>query len=233
MKPPKGKPITNKNEFLPAVILVGPPGCGKGTQACELSIRFGVPHLSTGELLREAVRKRTAIGRVAKTTMDLGALVPDDLVCRIVEERIIEPDCANGFILDGFPRTVSQAVFLSRIINANQAWVPVVLNMQLDPQVLIMRILGRLICPRCRKIYNIYFRIPKRAGFCDEDNERLTRRSDDNEESIRRRLAAYARQTQPLINYYRMMGVVRDVNADAEPTDVTRRLDGLLRNLAQ
>lgn len=232
MRTLKKKSIMNENAFPQAVILLGPPGCGKGTQARTLSIRFGVPHLSTGDLLRDAIKKNTAIGRAANIKMDTGRLVPDDWISKIVEERIMEPDCANGFILDGFPRTMPQAVFLSRLINSTRIWVPVVLNMQLHSDLLNKRVLGRLTCPRCGEIYNTYFRVPERAGLCDKDGECLTRRSDDNEETVRQRMIAYKQQTQPLIEYYRMMGIKWDINAGANPREITNQLDNLLQDLA-
>ena len=213
-----------------AVILLGAPGAGKGTQALEISQRLGIPHISTGDMLRDAVKRQTARGLAAQGMIDAGGLVSDEIVCGIVEERLREPDCANGYILDGFPRTLVQARFLDGLLQSNGKWQPLALNIHVDRESLIKRAAGRRTCPECGRIYNVYFRPPKREGVCDVDGSALIHRADDNEETIRQRQEAYERQTQPLIDYYRQRNYCRDVDGDRELSAVTSQLYELLND---
>src|SRR5512146_2986442 len=185
------------------LILLGPPGAGKGTQARAIAREFGIPHVSTGDILREAARKGTSLGVAAKAKMDRGELIPDEVVCRIVEDRISKPDCRDGVILDGFPRTLGQARFLDDFLQRNGGGRPLVLNLHLEPQLVIKRLTGRRVCPKCGEIYNLYLNPPGQDGICDKDGSELIQRRDDNEETIRQRLLAYEHETVPLIDFYR------------------------------
>ncbi|HZO98912.1 MAG TPA: adenylate kinase [Terriglobia bacterium] len=207
-----------------ALIFLGAPGAGKGTQAREISKHFGVPQISTGDILRDAVNRQTPLGMAAKATMDAGQLVPDDIVCRIVQERIGAPDCKNGFILDGFPRTLVQAEFVDRILLTEGFGNPLVVNIRVEQDLLIKRLTGRRTCSICGEIYNIYFGPPKVQGICDKDGGKLLQRADDNEATIRQRLVEYDNQTKPLIDHYRKKGLLYDVDGNGKPEEITRRL---------
>jgi adenylate kinase len=207
-----------------ALIFLGAPGAGKGTQAREVAKYYGIPQISTGDMLRDAVKRETALGLAAKARMEAGNLVPDDVVDGIVAERINEPDCKDGFILDGFPRTISQAQFVERILDAKGERRPLVLDIEVTEELLLKRLTGRRTCPTCGEIYNIYFSPPKVDGVCDKDGGKLLQRSDDNETSIRQRLEAYHKQTSPLIEYYRGQGVLLALNGDKEPEAIAKGL---------
>ncbi len=207
-----------------AVILLGAPGAGKGTQAREICKHFSIPQISTGDMLREAVRNRTSLGLAAKARMEAGQLVPDEVVCGIVEERIGQPDCQGGFILDGFPRTIAQAEFVDRVLQANGKGNPLVLNVNVDQDLLLKRLTGRRTCAVCGEIYNVYFSPPRGAGICDKDGGRLLQRADDNEATIRERLVAYEKQTSPLIDYYRRRGVLYEVDGNRGPEPIAKEL---------
>ena len=211
-----------------ALIFLGAPGAGKGTQAREVSKHFGIPQISTGDILRGAVKRQTALGMAAKAKMEAGELVPDDVVCGIVEERISQPDCQNGFILDGFPRTIAQAEFVERMLEAKGKGRPEVLNIEVSEDLLLKRLTGRLTCSVCGEIYNIYFNSPKVEGVCDKDGGKLLHRADDNEATIRQRLEAYHKSTSPLIEYYRSQGVLLAVDGNKEPEAIAKGLTDLL-----
>lgn len=207
-----------------ALIFLGAPGAGKGTQAREVSQQFGIPQISTGDILRDAVKKLTPLGLAAKVKMEAGQLVPDEVVCGIVEERIAEPDCAQGFILDGFPRTIPQAEFVDRMLDAKGRGKPQVVNIRVDQEVLMKRLTGRRTCSVCGEIYNIYFNPPKTEGACDKDGGKLLHRADDNAETIRQRLAAYDKQTSPLIDYYQAQNLLHEVDGDRDPEVIAQDL---------
>jgi len=207
-----------------ALIILGAPGAGKGTQAREISRHFSIPQISTGDILREAVRNQTPLGLAAKAKMEAGELVPDEVVCGIVEQRIGQPDCEGGFILDGFPRTLAQAEFVDRMLQAKGKGNPLVLDIQVDPDLLLKRLTGRRTCSVCGEIYNLYLNPPKVDGVCDKDGAKLIQRADDSEETIRQRLVAYEKQTSPLIDYYRRKGVLREVDGNRGPESVAREL---------
>jgi len=210
-----------------AVIFLGPPGAGKGTQAKQIAQEYGAPHISTGDMFREHVSRGTPLGLRAKAIMERGELVPDDLVLSMVEERISRPDCADGFILDGFPRTLPQAQRLDEILGRRKVQ-PLVVHFVVDQNQLIRRLTGRRTCGICGEIYNIYDHPPKVPGRCDRDGGELVQRPDDREEVIAERLAAYERQTRPLVDYYRGRGVLSDVNGMAPPEAVTKDVLELL-----
>ncbi len=212
-----------------AVIFIGPPGAGKGTQAKEVARLYGVPHLSTGDMFREHVGRGTPLGLQAKPMMDRGELVPDSIVLGMVEERIARPDCAHGFVLDGFPRTKAQAERLAELLEARGFKRPVVVHFVVDREILLRRLTGRRMCKLGGEIYNIYDRPPKVPGRCDNDGGELVQRQDDREEVIAPRLAAYEKQTAPLVAYYRSQGVLEDVNGAASVDEVTRHVLDILR----
>lgn len=210
------------------VIFLGPPGAGKGTQAKRLAARCNVPHLSTGDMLREHVHKGTELGRRAKPVMDRGDLVPDELVLGMVEERISRPDSAEGFVFDGFPRTIPQAEKLDQILHKRNFAAPLVVNFQVSNDTLVHRVAGRWVCSVGGEIYNIYENPPKKPGFCDNDGGALVQRSDDHVDVVRERLAAFEKQTQPLIDYYRAKGNLDEVDGSANVEEVNRRLVEIL-----
>lgn len=193
------------------IILMGPPGAGKGTHAGPLSRHLGFPHISTGDLFRENIRNHTPLGIQAKTFIDQGNLVPDDLVLNMLMERVARPDCTSGYILDGFPRTLAQAQTLDRTLAGEKV---VVLNFNLADEIIIDRIVGRIACKQCSRPYHIKYDPPKVESICDSCQGPLYQRNDDNEEIVRNRLKVYHLQTKPLIQYY---AVQKDVlhNLDA------------------
>jgi adenylate kinase len=211
-----------------AVIFLGPPGAGKGTQARQIAESYGAPHLSTGDMFRDHVSRGTPLGLRAKPIMERGELVPDDLVLSMVEERISRPDCSDGFILDGFPRTLPQAEKLDEILRRRFKTDPLVVHFVVDQDQLMRRLTGRRTCAIGGEIYNIYDHPPKVPGRCDRDGGELVQRPDDREDVIRERMAAYQRQTRPLVDYYRGRGVLKDIDGMAAPATVTKNVLELL-----
>jgi adenylate kinase len=211
-----------------AVILLGPPGAGKGTQAQRIAQRYHLPHLSTGDMFRDNIQRDTDLGRKAKPLMERGELVPDEIVLGMVADRINQPDCAKGFVFDGFPRTLRQADDLETICKQHHLGCTIVLHMVVDPGLLMRRLTGRRICKAGGHIYNIYERPPKREGICDVDGSELIHRPDDTEGVIGERLAAYDRQTQPLVKYYTSRGLLSPVDAMADADTVTETIAGIL-----
>ncbi len=211
-----------------AVIFLGPPGAGKGTQARQIAESYGVPHLSTGDMFREHVGRGTPLGQRARPIMERGELVPDDLVLSMVEDRVSRPDCDGGFILDGFPRTLPQAEKLAEILRRRFKSEPLVVHFLVDRNQLMRRLTGRRTCAIGGEIYNIYDHPPKVSGRCDRDGGALVQRPDDREEVIAERLAAYERQTRPLVDYYRSRGVLKDIDGMAAPAAVTKDVLELL-----
>ena len=204
--------------------MLGPPGAGKGTQAKLISSAYGIPQISTGDLLRDNVARNTELGLKVKALLGSGALVPDDLVCDMVAVRLRQPDCERGYILDGFPRTVVQAEWLDGYLKSRQsgdgtalpssAMTPVVIRLVVEYNRLLQRIIGRRSCPTCGRIYNIYFQPPKVEGICDVDGGRLVVRPDDTEEVVVERLKAYEKLTLPLVDYYHTKGRLVEINGD-------------------
>ena len=207
-----------------AVIFLGPPGAGKGTQARELAHFYGVPHLSTGDMLREHIAACTPLGLLAKPVMERGELVSDSLVLKIVADRIERPDCSHGFVFDGFPRTVAQAKYLGELLKQHGYSQPFVIHLVLDKAVLLRRITGRRTCKTGGEIYNIYERPPRTPGVCDTDGGELWQRPDDREEIIGPRLHAYDKQTSPLAAFYRRLGLLKDIDAAKSVEEVRQEV---------
>jgi len=207
-----------------AVIFLGPPGAGKGTQAKELALRFSAPHLSTGDMLREHVAQGTSLGQRAQPIMSRGELVPDSIVLRMVADRIDRRDCSHGFVFDGFPRTVTQAQWLGELLKQHGFKPPLVVHLAIDPGMLLRRITGRRMCKVGGEIYNVYERPPKIEGRCDNDGGELEQRPDDREEIVGPRLAAYQKQTAPLAAYYRRLGRLRDIDAARSVDEVGKSI---------
>jgi adenylate kinase len=215
-----------KNIPVGPIVLLGAPGAGKGTQAKLIAAHYGIPHISTGDILRDNVARGTELGRKAKRVMERGDLVSDDLVNGMVADRIKQPDCDKGFVLDGFPRTVAQAEWLDRELAASPGdrKPMVVVDVDVSYNQLLQRLTGRRTCPVDGKIYNIYFQPPKNEGVCDACGTQLFQRVDDTEEVISERLKSYERQTLPLEDFYRKQGRLRRVNGEQPVERVTAEM---------
>ena len=194
--------------------MLGPPGSGKGTCARIVSKIYGIPHIATGDLLREVTAEGTERGRVAKEYIERGELVPDDITIGVMEERLSEPDCDEGFVLDGFPRNLRQADALDRILKEKGMSLTHVMNLVVDDEVIIGRLSLRRSCPKCGAVYHLKNNPPKRDEICDECGTKLVQRSDDTEEVLRHRLEVYEEKTRPLLERYREAGLVRDMSGD-------------------
>jgi len=209
------------SRIIGPIILLGSPGAGKGTQAKLIASHYQIPQVSTGDLLRDNVSKGTQLGKTASSIMARGELVPDDLVYGIVSDRLRESDCDRGYILDGFPRTPSQAGWLDALLEdkffdkpSQQKWHPLVVRIDVDYNELLLRLTGRRICPACGTIYNVHLQPPRKGDLCDKDGSKLVIRDDDREEVIRERLLAYERQTRPVAEYYASRGRLVSVDGD-------------------
>ena len=210
------------------IVMIGPPGAGKGTQAKLLQRRFDIPQISTGDMLREAERRDTALGRVAAHFMSDGKLVPDDVVIGIVDDRLRAPDVARGFILDGFPRTVVQAEALDRMLHGQGHRLDAVLVIEVPDHEIVRRLSGRLVCPNCGALFHSEFDPPSRAGLCNRCGESLQQREDDRPDRITTRLAAMARETAPVVDYYRKAGLVADIAGMGSQAEVFSRVEAAL-----
>jgi adenylate kinase len=214
------------------LILLGPPGAGKGTQSQQLSARRGLVQLSTGEMLRAAVKAGSDIGLKAKAVMESGGLVSDEIVINIIADRIDQPDCAKGFILDGFPRTLAQAAALDMLLVSKKRKLAAVVEMRVDDASLVDRISGRYACAKCGAGYHDHHKRPITAGVCDQcGSNEFTRRADDNAETVGKRLMAYYRETSPLIGYYFAKNILHTVDGMAPIGEVTRQIDEVLNSL--
>ena len=211
------------------IILLGAPGSGKGTQAKKLAESLSIPQISTGDMLREAVRNDTEMGRKAKAFMDQGGLVPDEVVIGIVRERLQAKDCEKGFILDGFPRTIPQAQELDRVVKELGKEIDSVLSLEVDEEEIMERLSGRRTCAGCGAMYHVRFNPPKEEGRCDKCVGTLLQRDDDKEETIRTRLANYKKSTEPLIEYYRGSGKVHTVKASGNIDTIFADISKLLQ----
>ena len=200
------------------IVLLGPPASGKGTQAARLRKVLNVPHVASGDLFRENLKNETELGRKAKAYMDRGELVPDDITIAMVMDRLSRTDCADGALLDGFPRTIAQAEALDQALDAEGHRITLVPYVAVPDDVLIERVSGRRLCRTCGESYHVRFNPPKRSGVCDKDGGELYQRDDDKPETVRKRLQVYWEQTSPLIDYYRRQGVLVEINGD-QPID--------------
>lgn len=213
------------------IVLLGAPGAGKGTQAKKLIEKYKIPQISTGDLLRKQVAEGTPLGKEAKSYMDRGELVPDKVVLGMVQERIKEPDCSNGFILDGFPRNTAQAEALDKMLSAAGKPLQAALSVDVPAEDLMKRLTGRRTCRVCGQMYNIYFSPSKKEGKCDKDGGELYQRDDDREETIRKRLQVYESQTAPLINYYSARGLVRRVAGTGPIDEIFKKVTAELEKI--
>ena len=201
------------------IVLLGPPGSGKGTQAQMIAEKYGVVHISTGDILRENVRGGTDLGKEAKTYMDAGKLVPDELLINIIKDRLAKPDVAGGYMLDGYPRTTPQAEAMDKILPELGQKIDVVVNINVPDDELVKRLGGRRMC-QCGVSYHLKFNPPKKEGICDVCGGELYHRGDDKEEAILNRLEVYKTQTQPLIDYYNTAGIIASINGAGEITEI-------------
>jgi adenylate kinase len=227
--------MTVKAIAVGPVMMLGSPGAGKGTQAKLMSERYGIPHISTGDILRDNVSRGTELGKKARAIMESGALVSDELVCDMVAERLSRSDCDRGFILDGFPRTMVQAEWLDRLLSSlafgGKQLPAIVVEIQVGYNQLLQRLTGRRSCPTCGRIYNVYLQPPVREGICDLDGAPLIQRKDDSEAVISERLKTYERDTKPLADYYRGQGRLYELNGELPVEQVTLELASLIDRL--
>ena len=214
------------------LILLGPPGAGKGTQAKRLEDSHGLVQLSTGDMLRAAVASGSPLGQQAKRVMEAGELMPDEIIIDMIAERIEQPDCRNGFVLDGFPRTTRQAAALDEMLKGKNAELDAVIELVVDEDALIERISGRFSCAKCGAGYHEKFKRPKVDGVCDVcGSTEFVRRKDDNAATVAARLKAYRSQTAPILPYYKERGLLRQVDGMADVDDVTRQIEAILATL--
>ena len=210
------------------IILVGPPGSGKGTQAKMMVNKYNIPQISTGDILRDAVKEDSPLGKKVQGFMNEGSLVPDEVVIEIIAERLKKPDCKNGFILDGFPRTVAQAEALGTILTKMSLKIDHLINIEVDDQELLKRLTGRRTCKKCGKGYHVIFDPPKEKDICNECQGNLYQRDDDKEETIKSRLRVYHEQTAPVIDYYEKKNLSRSINGVGKIDDIFRRITGII-----
>lgn len=215
------------------ILLMGPPGAGKGTQAEKLIREYGIPQISTGDMFRAAVKSGTALGKEAKSYMDKGALVPDSVTVGIVKERLAQDDCKKGWILDGFPRTTAQASALDAILHDLGIQLTAVLDFNVNRDDLVKRVSGRLVCRQCDASFHKEFRPPKQEGVCDNCGGELYQRADDNEVTVRERLAVYDTSTKPLIDYYKVSGRYYEINGDQSMDKVFADVQAALKKASE
>ncbi len=209
--------------MMKAIIFLGPPGAGEGTHAKEVSHILNIPHISTGDIFREHVKNQTELGIKVKSYLDSGSLVPDELVWEVVKDRISKEDCKNGFILDGFPRTIPQAEMLEKYLKEKNAVIKVI-YLDASDELVIKRLSARRVCKNCGAIYNLISMPPKKDGICDICGGELYQRSDDKPEVIKQRLETYYKETQPLIDYYRNKGIMYTISAEKEREEVLNEI---------
>ena len=213
------------------IILMGLPGAGKGTQASEIVKKFPIPHISTGDMFRKAIKDETDLGKEAKSYMDRGELVPDEVTVGIVKERISEDDAKKGFLLDGFPRTIDQAESLSQIMSELDREIDAVINIEVPEEELMNRLTGRRICEKCGTTYHLVFNPPKVDGICDIDGGKLYQREDDNPETVSNRLSVNVKQSKPILEYYNNKGVLKIIDGSKDIDEVTNDVIDILDHL--
>lgn len=225
-----GMAVSHEQHQLPSsqiIILLGPPGSGKGTQAVRLSKELKIPHISTGDLFRENLSTQTELGKRAKQYIEQGKLVPDELVLEMLFDRVLRKDCSNGYLLDGFPRTIPQAEAFEKHIKTQQV---TVLNLNVNDNIIIQRLAGRLTCKECGHIHHLTLSPPSKKGFCDKCNGELYQRTDDKQEVVKERLRVYHEQTKPLISFYEKRGAVITVDGEKTPEEVFLKLFDALKH---
>lgn len=200
------------------LLIMGRPGAGKGTQAVNIKEYYKIPHISTGDMFRAAIKNETKLGLLAKSYMDKGGLVPDEVTIGIVEERLLEDDCKNGFLLDGFPRTINQAIALDSFLTKNGVKLDAVLDVNVKPEILVRRMVGRRVCKTCGATFHVEFNAPKVDGICDNCGSQLIQRADDTEATAKNRLEVYDNNTAPLLEYYKKQNILKTVDGD-QPLD--------------
>lgn len=215
------------------LIFMGLPGAGKGTQAERIVEKYGLPHISTGDMFRAAIKENTDLGKQAKSYMDAGDLVPDAVTIGIIKERLEKDDAAKGFLLDGFPRTVAQAEALETIMSDLDRSMDVVLYLDVDENKLMKRLTGRRVCSNCGATYHVEFNPPKESGVCDKCGSELIQRKDDSEKTVRARLEVNMKQQQPLLDFYKEKGYLRTIDGNQGIKEVSLSIDGLLGNLVK
>lgn len=215
------------------IVLLGAPGCGKGTQSELLQTRYGLPAIATGDMLRDAVSNGSSLGEKARPFLSAGALVPDDIILALVEERLRQPDAREGFLMDGFPRSIPQAEGLDRLLAAREAALDRVIKIDVSKKVLLERMTSRRICPGCGAVYNLLTQPPAREGVCDKCGTRLIQREDDSENTVRRRLNVYESATAPLIDYYDARRLLSIVHGEGEVDTVFQRITSVLEKVCQ
>ena len=206
------------------VVLLGPPGAGKGTQAKGIADAWSIPHMSTGDLFRENLKNMTPLGVKAKAYMDAGKLVPDELVIALVEDRLQRDDCKNGYLLDGFPRTVAQAEALEAFNASINQPLDYAVNIDVPKEILVDRITGRRVCPKCGASYHIHYNPPKVSGVCDRDGEALIQRDDDKESTVKTRIEVYNNESAPLVGYYDNLGKLVTIDGTQTPDEVAQAI---------
>lgn len=212
------------------LLLFGPPGSGKGTQSGKISHWLGIPAISTGDMLREEIKAGTALGKAAKSIMSSGGLVGDELVNRMLAQRVSLPDCEHGFLLDGYPRTVEQAEYLDDVLAEQQMQTPIVLHLDVPMDALVGRLTSRRQCPQCKRIYNLFHQPPKKAGICDDDGTPLITRKDDSEEVVTERIRTYDDVTRPVLAYYQDRKYYQ-IRGDRSPGYIYEEITGILEPL--
>lgn len=211
------------------LVILGPPGAGKGTQADFIVKKYNIVHISTGDIFRENIKNHTKLGEKAKSYMDKGLLVPDELVIDLVEDRLAKDDCKDGFLLDGFPRTVAQGVSLDAILDRQDKSLTKVINIDVKPEILIERAVGRRVCKSCGSTFHIKYNPPKVDGICDNCHEKLIQRDDDTENTVKTRIKVYFEQTAPLIDYYKAQDLLLNINGES---DIKKVFDDIVQGLS-
>ena len=210
------------------LLIMGRPGAGKGTQAANIKEYYNIPHISTGDMFRAAIKNETKLGLLAKSYMDKGALVPDDVTIGIVKERLLEDDCKKGFLLDGFPRTILQAEALDEFLKENGVKLDAVLDVNVKPEILVRRMVGRRVCKTCGATYHVEFNAPKKDGICDNCGSPLIQRPDDTEATAKNRLEVYDNNTAPLLAYYKNQNILKTVDGDQPLENVFEDIKAVL-----